>query len=60
MKSKYPQTFDKAKVLLNTEPLPQDIEKQLDELRKQTPKQFQDMFDMFYEAAIVASPVLPE
>jgi len=55
----YPRTFDQATILIHLNPRPDDIMRQLDVLRKDTPKDFRSRFDDFYEAVIASSPKPP-
>lgn len=50
-----PDTFKKAMRLLREKPLRPDILERLDALKEQTPEEFREFFDEFYEAAIAAS-----
>lgn len=43
--------FEQAERLLQQNPIPKDIVKQLDVLRKSVPKNMRVLFDDYYEAA---------
>lgn len=53
------ENFAKAKTLLRQHPLPDDIEEQLDELRKAVPVDQLEFFDQFREAAIAGAALEP-
>ena len=53
-------SFEQAKLLLNLEPIPPDINARLDALRKDVPESGLDAFDMLYEAACAAMPYPPD
>lgn len=50
-----PDTFEKAKLLINHHPYSPDIIKQLDRLRVQTPKPLRENFDWYYEGVIAGA-----
>ena len=42
--------FDEAQLLLNQVPIPRDIIKQLDRIRKEIPENELEMFDLLYDS----------
>jgi len=49
MAIKFSKEFEQAKLILNQEPLPDDIVVQLDEIRKNIPKNELEFFDQLYD-----------
>jgi len=49
MAIKFSKEFEQAKLLLNQEPLPDDIVVQLDQIRKNIPKKELEFFDQLYD-----------
>lgn len=49
MAIKFSKEFDQAQLILQQEPLPEDIVKQLDEIRKNVPKKELVFFDELYD-----------
>jgi len=49
------KNIEKARKLLQQDPVSKNIIEELDKLRKNVPKDELSLFDLFYEAAIVAS-----
>ena len=51
-----PETFDKAEALFAMDPAPEDLVKQLQKLKKETPEKYHAEFNMYFEGAMAMSP----
>ena len=50
---KYPDTFAKAELIVDADPLPEDYVEQLEALQAETPEKFHDDFAEYYSTAFI-------
>lgn len=56
MTEKLPEAFDRASALLALDPLPDDAAERLEEIEKDCPEEFLDLFGQYWEGLLVATP----